>query len=647
MNVYTVVSEFRFDVAGAILGTEKLKDKVEGLSQSVDGAMQSLKATGINMILSMTGAQAGIMGLIQSSIGASSKYTNAQLSFVQIIDANASHLTGTIETMNDKMMTSAKILQDIASDARTYGISTDELYNTTKNMAAMLVPEGLAGTNFEMARTLGRNLLKSSSILGVDPSEVQGQLTRSIGGQASMGDTLFRRLISEAPEIFKKNGVTDTSSSKQFNAMDAAKRLTILNESMGKFTKNINILELRAKTMDGMFQILKDTFVGINSVLRPLGDILMPIIQKIFVSGITWINTKGRDIVKIFSAYLNKFFIDEPEKMFVDAMQAKNLSRDVSRSASIVSMTVALFHLQDILKSLAGVPIIGSIARPLLALYEGIFRFPLIGKMIKGFIGIFDLTAFGAVDTFGKLMKVTFLTLGRMAGLFAILLIPLQGFTRAVARAQVELFQWAAENAVTFAKIGTKLADGIYVLFTPIQDLIKGFEELFFHGILGGTDALDSSVSLLGSFADAFKFFADSMLYGWSILRGLVNAISGFFYSIVESISILFEGLKSGNFKSAMGALENPFGEAMKEFDYEFMKSFSRAQTPLTEGGLENQKVSSQVNNYDVKMQNNFKEVLQPDRIAFTIKDQLEKSSMNRTKARSNSVAGMNAKAVT
>ena len=37
-------------------------------------------------------------------------------------------------------------------------------------------------------------------------------------------------------------------------------------------------------------------------------------------------------------------------------------------------------------------------------------------------------------------------------------------------------------------------------------------------------------------------------------------------------------------------------------------------------------------------MQNNFKEVLQPDRIAFTIKDQLEKSSRNRTASRSKEI---------
>jgi hypothetical protein len=304
MNIYTVVSEFRFDVAQAVLGSEQLQGSVESLSASTQNAMNSVKALGIGMIAQMTGAQAGLMGVLGSALSSTDKFLNSQVSFTQIIDSNMEHLTGTIGTMNEKMAVSKKIMSDIASDSRKFGIPANELMEMTKTMSAMLVPKGLAGENFKGARDISRNLLKSAPNLGIHPADVQGQLLRSVEGSASMGDTLFRRLITEAPEPFKQAKVKDA---KTFNALDAAKRFGVLSEAMAKFSSNSELLEMRANSLSGVMQRARDTFTGFTSVLEPIGRVLMPLVVQALDMLLKWIQNDGQKIINEFAKFLKKF----------------------------------------------------------------------------------------------------------------------------------------------------------------------------------------------------------------------------------------------------------------------------------------------------------------------------------------------------
>lgn len=621
INAFTVVSEFKFDVANAIIGTDKLTKKVDQLESSVAGALNTVKAMGIGFVANFTGANAGILGLLSSAIGMSDKFSQSQLSFVQIIDSNMAHLKGNIGSINEQMLVSRRIMGDIATDARKFGLPADELMNMTKTLSAMLVPKGLAGENFGQARSLSRNLLKSAPNLGIDPSLVQGQMLRAIEGSASMGDTLFRRLITEAPEAFKANNVKDA---KGFNTLGAAKRVEILNKSLAKFANNAKILEMRANTLSGVMQSASDLFRSFNSVLRPFGDILMPLIVKTMQMLIDFIDKQGREMVKAMARFI-KPMIEGPKEMLLNFMFLDGLAGDIAMSAGIVSLIVTLTHFRDIMHGLSTIPYISTIVAPLQKLFNFFMNMPVIGRFLRGFMDIFKL---GPITGATGLLKGILLTIGRMIGLFGILLIPIMGLSRAINRMKLDSLAWLGNNMASIIDMFTSLKNSMAIFFAPISDMITGFEELFYT-MFGGTAVLDMMKSGLSGLTDLLKTLSSTFLELYAAVRGMIAGLTA-----------IVAGILQGDFKN--------FRQKFLEFgSQEFEKTVNRFRAPtLGPEGEENAKVVNQVNNYDVTMNNSFKEVLQPDRIAFTIQDQLEKASQNRRSTRGFSSAAKQSGAI-
>lgn len=637
VNAFKVLSEFRFDVGQAVLASDQLQGRVDSLSNSVNEAMYNVQRLGMGFITQFSGAGGGILGILGTAIQAADKFKDSQLSFTQIIDSNVEHLTGSIGTLNEKMAASKNIMNDIAKDAIKFGIPAAELLDMTKTLSAMLVPKGLAGENFGAARSLSRNLLKSAPNLGINPADVQGQLLRSIEGSASMGDTLFRRLLTEAPEAFKEAKVKDA---KGFNQLDATKRFNILNDAMAKFANNSDILAMRANTLSGVFQRVRDLFMGFTSVLRPLGEAILPPLIQILNIGIEWLNTKGRTLVKMFSDFI-KPMIENPKELFIGLSQIADLSKDFKSSIGLAGVALLFMHLQEIVHFLAKMPFIGPAMQALQA-FMGSMK-PL--QML--FAGItWIMSNLGTVLRFlWPLIKIALAGILQFSAGVAAFLIPLQGLTRAFARAKIELVDWVAENSVAIASIAKRFSEAFGIFMMPIQDMIKGWEELFYT-IIGGTSVLDFMKDQIKTFSYGLKLLAEGFLYTYAAIRGFIAGFVGMWAQAILNISQIVQNLLSGNFSDPLFGTENIFGEGMKNATEEFMKTIGRAQSPLQDGNVDNAKVSNMVNNYDVKMTNNFKEVLQPDRIAFTIKDQLEKSSRNRTSATVSGTAALQQKSI-
>jgi hypothetical protein len=638
INAFTVVSEFKFDVAGAILGVDKLEGKVDSLNSTVQNALGSVRALGVGFIANFTGASAGILGVLGNAIGMSDKFTQSQLSFVQIIDSNVAHLSGTIGSINEQMMSSRKIMGDIAKDARTFGLPADELMQMTKTLSAMLIPKGLAGDDFSSARKMSRNLLKSAPNLGIDPSLVQGQLLRAIEGSASMGDTLFRRLVTEAPEPFQQAGIKDA---KGFNALKAAQRFNILNDSLSKFANNSKILEMRANTLSGVMQSASDLFRSFNSVLRPLGDVLMPLIVEVFQMFIKFVDKQGREMVEAMARFI-KPMIDSPREMLLNMMTLDGLAGDIAASAGIVSLIITLTHFQEIMHALSTVPYLSKIVKPLQGVFDFIMRIPFVGGALKNLMSIFKV---GPISTFGGVLKAVMLTVGRMAGLFSILLIPIIGLSRALDRGKLSALEWLGNNMASIIDMFTSLKRSFSIFIAPIMDMITGFEELF-SIFTEGTFFLDLFKDGLKLVTDIIGTLSDKFLELYAAFRGIIAGITVLLASLVTNIATLLENFSAGNLLNGklFDGMENSFSEAMGAGAEEFMKTVDRFRTPtLGPEGVENAKVVQQVNNYDVTMNNAFKEVLQPDRIAFTIQDQLEKASQNRRSTRSIKTAAQQA----
>jgi hypothetical protein len=633
INAFTVVSEFRFDVANAVVGSEKLQQAVDGVAESAEKAMYSIQSLGMGLVAQLSGAGGGIIGLLYNAISASDKFTDSAISFTTIIDSNMGHLSGNIQTLNDKMAVSKQIMGDIAKDAAKFGLPAQALLGMTKSLSAELAPKGLAGTNFEGARTLARNFLKSAPNLNVDPQLAQGQLLRSIEGSASMGDTLFKRLVNEAPEAFADalgKSLKGADAAKKFNTLGMEKRFEILNAAMAKFASNSTLLDMRANTLSGTIQRITDLFKGFNSILKPLGDVIIPPLVKMMNMAIDWLDTKGRRVIELMAKFI-KPLIEEPEKLIKTLMDLSKVGETLKRGLAITGTITMLAALKEHLHDLSKIKFlgIGKLFGGLGSVFSFIERIPVLGNVFKSLLGMFKT---GPITGFVSAIKVIGLTALRAAGLLGVLLIPLQGFVQAVNRAKIEFFEWIANNLDSLVEYGLLFASTLRQLFIPIQDLISGFEEIFFL-IIGGTSSLDFFKSAFEGFVKILIMFKDIVGVIWSGLRAIIAAFTTFIVSLVDN---MFQIMKNAFIpgRGLMDGVNNPFSDAGEFFMDEFTKSFDRFLTPTSRNGEEDHKVENHNHQYDVKMTNNFKEVLQPDRIAYTITEQLKKASTFATQSK-------------
>lgn len=149
----SVLTEFKFEIGSALLATDTLTGKVDGLTDSIDGMLAKTQNLGISFAANL-GFGGGFIGLAANAIRASEAFDEVSRGFSTILSSNKENFTGTIDTFNDRLMTSGVIIRDLVKDARKFGIDEKSLIESTKLMGAALAPKGLAGKNFEVPREL-------------------------------------------------------------------------------------------------------------------------------------------------------------------------------------------------------------------------------------------------------------------------------------------------------------------------------------------------------------------------------------------------------------------------------------------------------------------------------------------------------------
>ena len=329
---FNIVAELTFKTLGEV-ALDKSVEKMNVLADSVDRAQRSIKQLGISYALSFTGYAGGILGVLGKATEASEKFKHSQLDLMKIFDSNRTKIQG----MTDNRAFAGQMIKELTDDAFKFGLEEGALVDTFKSMSFMLVNKGLAGDNFQNARKLSRDVMKSAPVMELEPSMIGGQLVRMIEGTATQGDTAFRRLMTDAPEAFKimSDGQEKIiKNARQFNQLKIGERLKIVMDGFGKLTQNSEILAERAKTLTALFRRLRNLFSGFNSVLKPIGDILIKVIVQFGNIIANWVHTKGRLLVKAI-AKLMEGMIDEPRKMITRVLQLKEFGRDSSWSRNI------------------------------------------------------------------------------------------------------------------------------------------------------------------------------------------------------------------------------------------------------------------------------------------------------------------------
>lgn len=670
-KIFHVLTEFQFEAAGALAESSALQKAVGGISSAAQSALNSLNSLG-SALGSSLGINLGLVGALTAAVSSSENFTKNALSFSNIISANLDVMNGDVTTFNDRLLVSGKILRDIAKDAATFSLDEGNLLATTKQLAAVLAPKGLTGENFSNARNLARNFEKSAPTLGVDTFEAQGQLVRAIEGSASLGDTLFRRLLSETKafgDLKKNSAVTGVSgakganvgaASKAFNLLPLEKRFGLIQEAMQQFANDADVLAGNANLLSNQLIRIKNLFLGVNSVLKPMGDVLVPVLKKALQGFATFIDTKGRAIAISLARFLEPI-VSDPEKLYVTLRQLAALKTDLIEAGRLASLIGFAGLIQGVGKFLIQIPVVGAAFSKVTTWVTGLaagMRALVAGA--SGFGGFFTLisTVFSAgIRIFAFLGRISFI-LGFFVTLFQII-------SRAKAIADVADLKAVIDNsAILVAKV-TEAGSLLFQLATPffiiIDDLARLIAPLFQISTyaplaIGGLDLLGGAlrklvVAVQDGFAVIYGFSAGLVTFFFDVkytLSRVLDLFKAVFLDIFERLQTLnFSGATSqtGNINSIGADVASRVADIGSIFSTAYAEGFDayikRVLNPPKDFNVTDKNVSQNITQIGkIEIRQDFKENMEPDRIAASFSRTLSEIANNPTQSRGNSLAG-------
>lgn len=579
-QAFTVLTEFKFDIGSAITDAEAVSGAVGKISNAATQAQFALARMSLGFAGGMFGG--GFIGALITASKVSDTFKNSQIQL-------ANTLVQTGMSFEERMAGAAGVMEKLNELAVTNSLSFKDLLNTTKMLSPMLMNKGLAGQNLGNVTELSRTFLKSAPTLGIDPQEAFGQLLRTMEGQASMGDTLFVRLASETAPM--KEFLNNT---KKWNQLQPAKRLEVLTKSLRQFSDDTDAVSARVKTLSGQLAVLRN---NVENLLRPIGDVM----NKFLTGMLSRINSpammKNAKLMAEGFAKMLGDFLKDPETLFADLMQARSLAGNVSSAGKIAAMLALGQALRWVLGAF-GIAI-PTIATGLAFLGRGLLSFAGVVLRMAAGVGFASFLAF--MNGLTIVLSEILMPLVLLVGIF-------QFFARAMAYAKLFALE---EVAKQLPRITAAMS-----IFSGILSVLRDGFDLLARGL--GT-FLDPSkflgfINLVTIFTTVLEFLAKTLGLAMMGFQGLALWIMEF----VNQVGQLLTG--NGFDMSQVNAAGN-FG--MEEM---YKRIFGNIEEG--KGGIVNQTV-----NMDVKMQNNFKEMMEPDRVAFTIKDQLLKASRNKTQA--------------
>ena len=587
-KLFLVATEFKFEAGSAILASQQVQAATQGITKAVDGALGSMQQFGLGIAAQLNIAHLGVVGLLQEALSVSDKYRQKQLAFANILSSNKEHLVGPIDTFNQRLMVSDQILQKIGKAARDFALDENAMVEFTKLTSAMLIPKGLAGDGLQRPIDIARTLLKSAPTLGVQPWEIQNQLLEIIEGRAGGQNTLFRRLNADT-NVFKQAGLTGNAGTG-FNALPATKRVELLDKALKAFSNDVEVLEGNVNTIAGQFRRLSNLFTGeISSVLRPLGDLLRNTIVPILKQVGDYIDKEGRVIIQQVTKFL-KPWAQDLQGTYTTLKQLKSLRTDIDMTKKVAEM-VGLFQFVKLILGFFGISLsfnLGALAGGMRALMTG---------------------ARAALPFLGMVSSL----LIRMFWWIPLVLAGFQLISKARAIAEVENAKMLAGKAPEYMTYVNRIVAATSLILRPFTYLWNKLAE----GI-----------------AWIFRLDGAMAIFSWG-LHGLAVVMESFakeaalFQAIVEAsltaIAYAFDRILSGQFKHLGPDLWNTWKFDVKDA---FQKNLDMLKNPDA-----NMTASNITNIGSVSIQNQFKEQLEPDRIAFTIRDQLLSASRNRTSA--------------
>lgn len=701
--VYEVLTEFVFDTRGAIENSEMLKGAVDKISSAADGALFSLNRVA-EFASHGLGLNLSVMGVLGSAISSFEKFSKTRLTFANIIASNMENLTGNVVTFNDQLAVSQRIMKDIAKVAREYSLDESSMVSTTKMLSALLTPMGLSGKNMGNAVNLARMFEKSAPVLGIDTGQAQGELVRLISGQASMGDTLFRRLVSDTAPFSKYRSMMQNpmmmhhmggGPAQMFNMMPMEKRFDMINRALNQFSSNADVVAGNANLLTNKLMALKNELIGIDGIMIPLGDVLSNQIKPVLTKVMEFLERYGRPAMEQFGGALKRAF-ENPERIYATIRQLQQMRGDLHTAihlqhllgeAMFALWIIRLPPVMTMLRTLGGAFLTmtglglraskflaGFLDMGLLARGMTIFRFLLGGAAFVLQRFILPLAAFFAIlQLFSRakgyaeaLDAKTMLaqapkigkTLAELGAAFKRVAYPFEYLFDKAARVIAPLFQYSYYILL--------LSDNLGRLRSPLESIGIVAEDtvasLFALGSALGATFQDVGIIVSAAFGPMFTAIKETfvgigkvIIYAFSPLTNAVlMVVRSVFTGIVDIIidafgplglavkALLDKGAGPGGMMGALSAQLPGLQNPVTAFEKTYADVLADLRKSFKNKKDEDKNISNNnVNIGSVNIHQDFKENQEPDRIAHSLVQTLKGIAINPTQAAKRSYSGM------
>lgn len=594
-QVFTVITEFKLDAAGWIAGSDAIQDSAQRLSQSVDQSLGSLKQTAIGIATSLTIGQGGILGALYMAIKASDKFKTSQIAIANLMDQKMPFVS--------RLQQAEGIMENINDLAQEFALPAEDLLSMTKLLAPMVRTHKVSGDagapDFATATDLARNLMKAAPTLGVDTGLIMGQMQRSIGGQASMGDTLFSRLVADTKTM---RGM----SSQKFNSMDEAKRIDTLRKAFKEFTSDTQVLEANTRTLSGQLRILSNYMSSTFSVMRSVGNVLNDLAVNILMKVNTYIGKHGRAIFDSIAKMIEPI-AKRPGDYIVTALALKDLKKHLDMVSTITKSVAMILLLEFALRKLGiRIPMVSFLLEKFASVFHVLDKLFMVPKGFLNPTGIFGSMRLGFAQLTGAMTT--------MLGSIFLLVLAFQIISRAIQFGFGMAMEKIAAQAERIAKIGSWFVRLFDIFDEGITNIAKSLAWLFDPTSIMGFDLIEGALGMIErivyTLAAGISFF-QSFVFA---LMELINQIGNVFSGGSFSLSSIGDAMEEGWFSM----MDRIFGE---------MKQGNAVANMTTNIGK-------------VEIKNEFKEQQEPDRIAFALKDQLFKAAQNPTQSSGRTFAG-------
>lgn len=624
MDGFNILTEFRFDIGNALVNSQKLQGAVDQLSDSAKQAQVSFESFATSITGQFNLLNFSVFSILKTALNVTNSIQETTKGFAMELATNMNFLKGPLTSFNDKLAVSRDLIHEIVDKAHQMGVSPTGMVAATRAISAAMMPQGIAGTNLRNAQQLAGLGMRVGKPLGMSGDEIGKQiatvLTSSSGGA---GSPLVSALLGGSKSFMEFKGSMD-----DFVALKAAEKVSTLTKGLKELKASIGDTGNEIVTFDDITNELKDMIYGLGSVLQPLGEVIFPIVMKM----VKEFSDKFQKIAPIVAQQLGaiaKDLMGNPQETIANMMALSHIGSDF-HSAKTVLTVISLIDLLAMALNKLGILKGGLVNLVLELTGKGINRAFgagldfLKGITFSGFFSGLSKTFSGLFTTLDWGFAILRITILDILFPLAFLVAVFQTFRKAIALIEVEHIKAAFNNLPSVINSTHKLELAMKKIISPLNDFVDVFSHLI-ADFVNGSDA-----------AGTMAFYLDRFTTDMDNLG-----------NVVVDIMALISGIFSGIFRVVQNFMlhrSDPMSNGVISAEESEIDRYIKAHSVGIDLG---KSLSQTTNNFNgnITIKNDFKDNADPDRIAFTMKDQIFKAMQNKTKSRGSTLDAFHAKA--